>query len=89
MRIKKGDNIKMLSGKDAGKTGKVLRVDPKAGKVSVEGLNIRVKHTKPKRQGEKGQRVEFPGMIDQSKVMVVCPSCGKSARMGSVTEGDK
>jgi len=89
MNIKRGDNVKMLSGKDAGKTGKVLRVDPKVRKVSVEGLNIRVKHVKPKRQGERGQRIEFAGFVDQSKVMLVCPSCGKCARIGSVKEGDK
>lgn len=89
MNIKKGDNVKMLSGKDAGKTGKVLRVYPKDAKVVVEGLNVHVKHTKPKRQGEKGQRVEFPGLVNQSKLMIVCPSCGKPARIGAVREGDK
>ena len=89
MRIKKGDTVKMLSGKDAGKTGKILRVDPKSRKVSVEGLNIRTKHTRPKRQGEKGQRIQFPAFVSQSKVMVVCPSCGKASRIGVLKEGKK
>lgn len=89
MRIKKGDTVSMLTGKDAGKTGKVLRVDPKLNKVSVEGLNMRVKHTKPKRQGEKGQQVHFPGFVSQSNVMIVCPSCGKPSRIGAVNNGDK
>lgn len=89
MKIKKGDTVKMLSGKDRGKTGKVLHVLPKEGKVSVEGLNIRVKHVRPRRQGEKGQRIQFPGMVASSKVMLVCPSCGKPTRVGGWKEGEK
>lgn len=81
MRIKKGDQVQVISGKDKGKKGKVLRIIPKALKVVVEGLNIVKKHSKPKRGGEKGQRIEIPAPINASKVMVVCPKCGKATRV--------
>lgn len=89
MKIKKGDTVKMLSGKDRGKTGKVLHVKPKEETVSVEGLNIRTKNVKPRRQGDKGQRIQFPAYVAASKVMLVCPSCGRSTRIGGVREGEK
>jgi large subunit ribosomal protein L24 len=82
MKIKKGDNIKMLSGKDRGKTGKVLRVIPTSGKMIVEGLNLVKKHVRPKKQGEKGQRVSVPAAVNISNAMVVCPKCSKSSRVG-------
>jgi large subunit ribosomal protein L24 len=82
MKIKKNDLVKMLSGKDRGKTGKILKVFPDGVKVVVEGLNLVKKHTRPRREGEKGQRVEIPRAIDSSKVMLVCPKCGKAARIG-------
>lgn len=72
----------MKAGKDHGKTGKVLRVFSSEKKITVEGLNIVKKHTRPKREGEKGQRVEVPGKTDVSNVMLVCPKCGKTARVG-------
>jgi len=83
MRIKKGDEVKILSGKDKNKTGKVLEVLPKLGKVVVEGVNIRVRFSKPKKQGEKGQRLELPASMLVSKVMLICPSCGKPTRLSS------
>ena len=64
MKIKKNDIVKMLSGKDAAKTGKVLSVIRADKKVVVEGLNIMKKHVRPKKEGEKGQRVELPRRID-------------------------
>jgi large subunit ribosomal protein L24 len=82
MKIKKGDNIKMLSGKDRGKTGKVLRVIPTSGKMIVEGLNLIKKHVRPKKQGEKGQRVSVPAAVNISNAMIVCPKCSKSSRVG-------
>lgn len=89
MKIKKGDTVKMLSGKDRGKTGKVLHVRPQDATLSVEGLNVRTKHVKPRRSGEKGQRIQFPGFIASSKVMLVCSSCGKPTRVGAVLESGK
>jgi large subunit ribosomal protein L24 len=82
MNIKKGDTVKVLSGKEKGKSGKVLEVSPKEGRLSVEGLNIRVRFSKPKRTGEKGQRLELPAPLNASKVMLVCPHCGKPTRVG-------
>jgi len=80
MNIKQGDKIKILSGKDKGKTGKVLQVFPAAGKVSVEGLNLAIKHMRPRKQGEKGQRIEFPAPLDLSNVILVCPKCDRPTR---------
>ncbi len=82
MRIRKNDQVQILSGKDRGKRGKVLKVFPKAGKIIVENLNLVKRHRKPKKGGEKGQRVEVPAMVPASKVMIVCPACGKAARIG-------
>lgn len=81
MNIKKNDKVKILSGKDRNKTGKVLQVLPAEGKLSVEGLNLLVKHLRPSRQGEKGQRIEFPSFINASNVALVCPKCGKATRV--------
>jgi large subunit ribosomal protein L24 len=90
MKIKKNDNVKILAGKDNGKTGKVLQVLPEEGKVSIEGLNLLVKHMRPNREGEKGQRIEFPAFINASNVALICPSCGQQTRVGmKLTEGEK
>jgi len=82
MKIKKGDNVKILSGKDRGKTGKVSRVFGKEEKALVEGMNLVKRHTRPRRQGEKGQRVSVPAAIDLSNLALVCPKCSKSSRIG-------
>lgn len=88
MKIKKGDNIKVLSGKDRGKTGKVSRVLSKDGKVLVDGLNLVKKHVRPKKQGEKGQRVSVPAAIDASNLMLICPKCSKPTRV-AYKQGEK
>lgn len=82
MRIKKGDQIQIIAGKDKGKSGKVLRAVPGNLRIVVEGLNLMKKHVKPKKGGEKGQRVEVPASLDISNVMLVCPKCGKLTRIG-------
>lgn len=82
MKIKKGDKVKILSGKDKGKIGKVLQVFSVFDKVSVEGLNLLIKHMRPRKQGEKGQRIEFPAPLPLAKVALVCPKCGKAGRVG-------
>ncbi|MFA7208945.1 MAG: 50S ribosomal protein L24 [Parcubacteria group bacterium] len=90
MKIKKNDQVKILAGKDRGKTGKVLRVISAENKIVVEGVNIVKKHVKPRKEGERGQRIEIPGKADISNVMLVCPKCGKPTRVGySVTEKNK
>jgi len=79
--IRKGDTVKVLAGKDKSKTGKVLEVLPTARRVVVEGLNIRTRFSRPKKQGQKGQKMEVPGAMDVSKLMLICPSCGKPTRI--------
>ena len=81
MEIKKGDEVKVLAGKERGKNGKVLEAIPKTHKVIIEGLNIHVRFSKPKRKGEKGQRLELPAPISVSKVMLICPFCAKPTRI--------
>ena len=80
--LKTGDTVMVISGKDKGKKGKVLSADPKTGKVIVEKVNVAIKHTKPRRQGETGGRLEKETPIYGSKVMRVCPKCGKATRVG-------
>ena len=82
MKVKKGDLVKVISGKDKGKEGRVLRVIPKLNKVIVENVNIVKKHQRPTQQLREGGIIEQPSPIHVSKVMVVCPSCGKPTRVG-------
>ena len=89
MRIKKGDNIKVLSGKERGKTGTVISVDSDRERVAVEGLNLYKKHTRPRRQGEKGQVISVSRPMHASNVMLVCPSCKEATRIGYRTEGER
>lgn len=82
MKIKKGDTIKIISGKDKGKTGKVLKVLIKKNKVLIDGLNLYKKHVRPKREGEKGQTVSVPRPMNVSNAMLVCSSCAQTTRVG-------
>ena len=88
MKIKKGDQVKILSGKDRGKSGKVLRVFSQDKKMIVEGLNLIKKHIRPRKEGDKGQRIEVPAKINISNAMLVCSKCGKSARVGYRISGE-
>ena len=89
MKIKKGDQVYILSGKDRGKRGKVLYSYPKIGKVVVEGMNLVKRHRRPRKEGEKGQRVEIPSQIDVSNVMLICPHCGERSRLKFKTDEQK
>jgi len=89
VKIKKGDQVLIISGKDRGKKGKVLKVLPKERRVVVEGVNLRKKHQKPKKTGEKGQVLTLPGPIDISNVKIICSKCGKTTRIGYEMMGDK
>ncbi len=82
MKIKKGDKVKIIAGKDKGKQGKVLQILPKKYKAVIEGLNLVIKHVRPRRAGEKGQRIQFPAPLDVSNVMLMCPKCNKPTRVG-------
>jgi len=89
MKIKKGDTILVISGKDRGRKGKVLKVFPKDGKILVEGINLKKKHQKPKRTGEKGQIVTLPGLINIPNLKLICPKCGKATRVGYIIVENK
>ncbi|MBI2635530.1 MAG: 50S ribosomal protein L24 [Parcubacteria group bacterium] len=82
MRIKKGDNIIVISGKDKGKQGKVIKVLSKEGKIIVENVNMKKKHQRPKTGGKKGEKIEVPRALSTSSVMLLCKSCGKPTRIG-------
>ncbi len=89
MKLKKGDIVLVISGKDRGKQGKILDVFPKEERIVVEGANLRKKHIKPKRSGEKGQIVETPLPFPAAKAKLICPKCGKPTRVGYKFEGGK
>ena len=80
MNIKKEDKVIVLSGKDKGKEGRVISADPKNGKVIVEGVNVAKRHLKPRKPGEEGGIIKKETPIYASKVMRVCPKCGKPTR---------
>ncbi len=87
MKIKKGDKVIVIAGKDKGKTGKVTKAIPTESKVVVEGLNLLKKHRKARRSGEKGQIVEVSMPLHVSNVAILVD--GKPARIGMKVIGDK
>ena len=87
MKIKKGDTVTVIAGKDKGKEGKVLAVNNKDGKVLVEGINMLTKHTKPSAANQNGGIVHQEGYIDASNVMLLHD--GKATRVGFKMDGDK
>ncbi len=89
LHVKKDDVVVILSGKDKGKQGKVLEVSPKEKKVIVEGLNIVTKHVKPRQMGQQGGIVKCEAPLYASKVMAVCPKCGKPTRLAHRIEDGK
>jgi len=82
MKIKTGDTVLLIAGKDKNKKGKVIQVFPKNNKIIVDGLNIVKKHVRPKKSGEKGQKVEVPRPFNASNVKIICPGCKKATRVG-------
>jgi large subunit ribosomal protein L24 len=95
MRIRRDDTVRVIAGKDRGKTGRVLRVDPAKQKVYVEGANIIKRHTKPRtlrdtqRAQELGGIVELEGPIHVSNVMLIDPDSGEPTRVGIKREGGR
>ena len=87
MKIKKGDMVKVIAGKDKDKEGKVIAVDKKDGRVLVEGVNMLTKHTKPSAANQNGGIVHQEGYIDASNVMLL--HNGKATRVGFKMDGDK
>lgn len=89
MKVKKNDTVLVLTGKDAGKTAKVLVALPKDNKVVVDGINVQKKHKKARSAQEVSSIVNQSGPIDASNVLVVCPVCNKATRVAYKMEGDK
>jgi len=89
MKIKKGDNVLIIKGKDRGKKGKVLQIFPNENRVIVEGINLRKKHQRPRRAGEKGQIIIVPGRLSVANVKLICSKCGQATRVGYKIEGGK
>ncbi len=81
LNVRKGDNVKVLAGKDKGKTGKVLATDPKTGKVLVEGVNIATHHLKARSANQPSGKQKAEAPVDVSNVQIICPSCNKSVRV--------
>ena len=93
--IKKDDNVQVMSGKDRGKQGRVLHVQPREGRVMVDGVGRAKKATRASgARGKQGQQLQQGGIIDTelfidiSNVQIVCPSCGQPTRVGHRVEGD-
>jgi large subunit ribosomal protein L24 len=93
MKIRKGDTVKVISGKDKGKTGRVLTVEPKKNRVFVDGLNMTTRHQRPRtirdaqRAGEVGGVTHQPGPIHASNVMLLDPKTNQTTRVGITREG--
>jgi large subunit ribosomal protein L24 len=82
MKIKKGDKVIVISGKDKGKTGEVAHAYPKLNRVLILGVNVAKRHQRARKQGQKGQLIEKPMPIHVSNVMIVDPKKGKGTRVG-------
>ena len=89
LHVKTGDNVMIISGKDKGHTGKVLQVSPSENKVIVDKPFGQSHQDKPRRQGEQGGIVKAEGAMYASKVMPICPKCGKAVRVGHVEKDGK
>lgn len=83
MRIKKDDLVQVISGKDKGKRGKILKVIPKENKIVIQGINMVKRHQRPIPQLREGGIIEREAPIYASKVMLVCPNCDKPTRVGA------
>ena len=82
MKIKKEDNVIVITGKDKGKTGKVVKAFPKDGKVVISGVNVQKVHKRPTKSGQKGQIIDKSMPINVSNVMIADPKTGKPSRIG-------
>jgi len=87
-KLKKGDQVQIIAGKDKGKKGRVLRIDRITERVIVEALNMVKKTQRPKNQNDKGGIIEIEAAIAASNVMVVCKKCGPT-RLGTKVDGKK
>lgn len=88
MKIKKGDVVRVLSGKDKGTEGQVMSVTPATGRITVDGVHMAKKHQRPTQQVDQGGIIDIALSIDASNVAVVCPKTGQAGRVGYRMEGD-
>ncbi len=88
LHVKKGDNVMVISGKDAGKTGKILAAIPKEGRVLIAGVNMATKHKKPRGMQQPGGIIHQEAPIYACKVMLVCPACQKPTRIAHKINDD-
>lgn len=88
MKLKKGDNVTVITGKDRGKRGKILAMYLSKSRVLVEGINVYRKHRRPRRQGEKGEVINLPRSLHISNIQFYCSSCGRGVRLGHHAEGE-
>ena len=90
LKIKKGDTVQVITGKDRGRTGKFLHTVPAAGKVVIEGINVATKHVKPRNAQQQGGIIKQELPLAACKVMVVCPKCHKPTRIKTeIADGKK
>lgn len=82
MKIKKGDTVVVIKGKDKGKTAKVSRVLSRENKIFIEGVNMKKRHRRPRKAGQKGEIITIPHPLALANVMLVCNHCGKKTRVG-------
>lgn len=87
MKIKKDDKVLITKGKNKGQTGTVLKAFPGEKKVIVEDVNMAIKHVKPKKKNEEGQRVKVPAPLHVSNVKLICPKCSEPTRVGHKKQG--
>jgi len=87
-RIRKGDTIEVLQGRDVGRRGVVEHVVPATGRVVVEGVNVRKRHARPRAIGQPAGIIDFNAPLDVSNVMLVCPACNRAARVGFTQGSD-
>jgi|SRR3989338_11105811 len=89
MKIKKNDNVIVIAGKDKGKTGKVIKALPERDMIVIAGVNMRKKHQRPQKSGQKGQMIEKTLPIHVSNAMIIDSSTGKRSRIGKKMVGDR
>lgn len=89
MKLKKGDNVIVITGKDLDKRGKILSINNIKNRVLVEGINLYKKHQRPRKQGEKGEIITVPRTLNSSNVQLYCGACGRGTRCGYRVEGEK
>ena len=88
IKLKKGDNVKMLNGKDRGKSGEILAIFKDVKRATVKGIHMQKKHVKPTQANPSGGIIDINKKIDISNMAIICPSCGKHSRVGYKLEKD-